>query len=152
MDYTEGVSNTLISLWTRPKRECRREGGRRGNCPNNGFQRDTHTHMLQRKNKNRVGWVLKQSRSVESQILPLSVLFTGHFHPRDIPERLTLLEMTTIMCELKRRASHSMNPTCKNKHKVPQGEELSHGSRAAPVSLICLWSQTERHNPSLRLL
>lgn len=63
--------------------------------------------------------------------------------PRDIPERLTLLETTTVMCELKRRVSHSMNSTCENRPEVLQGEELSYRRRAATEFSICLWSETE---------
>lgn len=107
-------------------------------------ERDTQPQR--RNKKNMMGGMLEQS-GVESQMLSLSVLFTRRFHLWDVPERLTLLETTTVMCELKRRVSHSMNSTCKNRPEVLQGEELSYRRRAATEFSICLWFACEAKAP-----
>lgn len=86
--------------------------------------------------------MLARGSGMESQTCSLSVLFTGHLHPWDVPEWLTPFEITTIMCELK---SHSMDSTCKNRSEVPQGEEPPQRSGAA--RLVDLLAQPNRITP-----
>lgn len=79
--------------------------------------------MPQKRRKNKNGWVGCWSRAAVWNLkCPLFLFYSQDIStPETSPERPTLLEMTTIMCELKRRVSHSMNSTCKNRHKVPRG-------------------------------
>lgn len=59
--------------------------------------------------------------------------------PGDVPERLTLLAMSTIMCGLKGRVSYSMGSTCKNRPEYSRGGEQQQSPCRAQQNDSSLW-------------